>query len=103
MCWILEIKQKIRTYLCTDFRKSRTKRCIYKICFEQAKLPFLLSILSYLFTGNDNFREERREKSEKRIEQKKRQLSVENCRFFLAGAVGFEPTTYSFGDCRSTS
>ena len=21
----------------------------------------------------------------------------------LAGAVGFEPTTYSFGDCRSTS
>ncbi len=22
---------------------------------------------------------------------------------FLAGAVGFEPTTYSFGDCRSTS
>ena len=23
--------------------------------------------------------------------------------FFLAGAVGFEPTTYSFGDCRSTS
>ena len=32
-------------------------------------------LFSYLFIGNDNFREERREKSEKRIEQKKRQLS----------------------------
>ena len=56
----------------------------------EAKLPFLLSLLSYLFSGNDNFlekREERKEKSEKN--KKKRQSSVENCRFFLAEKVGF--------------
>ena len=60
----------------------------------EAKLPFLLSLLSYLFTGNDNFllekREEREEKSEEN--KKKRQSSVENCRFFLAEKEGFEPS-----------
>ena len=29
------------------------------------KLPFLLSLLSYLFSGNNNLREERRMKKEK--------------------------------------
>ena len=36
----------------------------------EAKLPFLLSLLSYLFSGNDNFREERRTNREKWKEQK---------------------------------
>ena len=62
-----------------------------------AKLPFLLSFLSYLFTGNDNFllekREERKEKSEEN--KKKRQSSVENCRFFLANNCNFN-TKLSF-------
>lgn len=50
-------------------------------CF--AKPPFLLSFLSYLFTGNDNFREKRRVKSEERREPKRNDnLLVENCRFF---------------------
>lgn len=52
---------------------------------RQAKLPILLSVSSYLFSGNDNFliekRGERKVKREKY--KKKRQLSIENCRFFL--------------------
>ena len=57
-----------------------------------AKLPFLLSPLSYLFSGNDNLgkREERKEKSEEN--KKKRQSSSENCRFFLAEKEGLEPS-----------
>ena len=37
----------------------------------RAKLPFLFSFLSYLFSGNDNFREKRRTKREKRREPKR--------------------------------
>ena len=47
--------------------------------FQIAKQSYLFS---YLFSGNDNLREERRTKREKY--KKKRQSSVENCRFFLA-------------------
>ena len=65
-----------------------------KIC--EANQPLLLSLLSYLFSGNDNFllekREERKEKSEEN--KKKRQSSVENCRFFLVPVVGLEPTRH---------
>ena len=36
----------------------------------EAKLPFLFSFLSYLLSGNDNFREDIRTKREKLKEQK---------------------------------
>ena len=56
------------------------------ICLQsmlcEAKLPFLLSLLSYLFSGNDNLREERRPKREKLKEQKNDNLLKENCRLF---------------------
>ena len=38
---------------------------LFKSMLCEAKLPFLLSLLSYLFSGNDNLREERRTKREK--------------------------------------
>ena len=41
-----------------------------QIDFRGSKAPFLLSLLSYLFSGNDDFREERRTKREKLREQK---------------------------------
>ena len=45
----------------------------------------LFTLLFYLLSGNDNFLSEKREeRKEKRVEyKKKRQSSVENCRFFL--------------------
>ncbi len=50
-----------------------------------AKLPILLTFLFYFLSGNGNLilenREKRKIKSEK--DKKKRQLSYENCRFFL--------------------
>ena len=53
----------------------------------EAKLPFLLSLISYLLSGNDNFREERRKKREKMKEQKETTIFCRKLSF-LFGAPG---------------
>ncbi|MBQ4067285.1 MAG: hypothetical protein IJD22_06540, partial [Clostridia bacterium] len=40
-------------------------KLLYNSTLCGAKLPFLFSFLSYLLSGNDNFREERRTNREK--------------------------------------
>ncbi len=51
----------------------------------RSKAPFLLSLLSYLLSGNDKFREDRKTKREKLKEQKETTTYQSiNCHFFLA-------------------
>ena len=55
--------------------------------FCGAKLPFLFSFISYLLSGNDNLREERRTKREKRKVQKETTIFCRKLSF-LFGAGG---------------
>ena len=93
------VLQTLKIYLTVDFPYIFTSypiyhKSIYNSMFCIAKLPFLFAIIFYLFTGNDNFREERREKSEKIIVQKETTTFFkENCRFFLVTHRRFELRT----------
>ena len=61
-----------------------------KICKANQPYSSLFSLIFYLETTILEKREERKEKSGKN--KKKRQSSVENCRFFLAEKEGLEPS-----------
>ena len=60
-----------------------------------AKLPFLLSLLSYLFSGNDNLREERRTKRVKRKEQKETTIFCRKLSFLFGAGSGGRTRTVS--------
>lgn len=63
-------------------------------CALQKNLPFLLSLLFYLLSGNGNFREERKKKGKKRKVQKETAIFDKKIAVsFLAPPVGLEPTT----------
>ncbi len=51
----------------------------------EAKLPSFFAFLSCLFSGNDNFREERRTKREKRKEQKETTIFCRKLSFLFGG------------------
>ena len=68
---------------------------LFKSMLCGAKLPFLFSFHSYLFSGNNNLREERRMKREKWKEQKETTIFCRKLSFLFGAGSGGRTRTVS--------
>ena len=74
-------------------------KLLYNSMLCGAKLPFLLSLLSYLFSGNYNLREEWKENREKWREQKETTIFCRKLSFLFGWGWEIRTPTYRVRVC----